>query len=234
MITKSASKARGPTMAQDQSVAEEKPVASDKISGLIPEIYYDLIARVTAGTPLLLMLLAPSWENLAKVANITSFITLLGLGYLAGHFLATISVVLNVIIWNPLLLPNVRKLLTLNYEFPSNSASQILDKVYLRIDWVAMKDQSGGAILKKMEAGSALTDNLFSAWIVIWSYYELGGHLGWNLDFGRTNNILIIAVVTVLLFISVIVRRVILVARQDGILRLLNYDPSLTEREIQR
>lgn len=221
-------------MAQDQAAAEEKAVTSDKISGLIPEIYYDLIARVTAGTPLVLILLAPSWETLLKTASITWFIVLFGLGYLAGHFLATISIVLNTIIWNRRLVRLVRNLVALNYDFPSNSARQILDKVYLRIDWVAMKDQSGGAILKKMEAGSALTDNLLSAWIVIWLYYGLNGHLGWKLDFGPTKNYLAIGGVTVLLFISVIVRRVILIARQDGILRLLNYDPNLTERETQR
>lgn len=201
-------------------------MTTDDLSGLVPEIYYDLIARVSAGVCVLVMMVSPTWDQIGKFANLTAFIALLGFGYVVGHLLTTVSFFVNAFLWNPISLWGAKKVVRLNYSFKSNSARDVFDKIYTRIDWVAKKDKSGGAILKKMEAGAALTDSLFSGWLVLWACSYFFGGVGWGIGFGDKK---IIGVVTVLLGVSVLIRRFLLVVREDRILRLLDYDPNSLE-----
>lgn len=204
-------------------------MSTDQISGLVPEIYYDLIARVAAGATVVILIASPTWVQIQNSANATSFIALVGLGYLVGHLLTTISFMLNALIWNRVALRCARKFIRLNYSFRSNSIRDIFDRIYTRIDWVAKTDAGGGAILKKMEAGSALTDSLLSGWIVIMAYSAFMGPVAWGIQLGRSSNWFLIVIMTGFLWASVMVRRLLLIVRQDRILHLLNYDPSAVE-----
>ena len=204
-------------------------MTKDDISGLIPEIYYDVIARIAAGISVLVFIISPTWEHIEKSASFTSFIALLGLGYIVGHLLTTVSFLFNCILWNHIFVGILGRFVRLNYDFHTKSMGRIFDKVYTRIDWVSMKDKSGGAILKKMEAGAALTDSLFSGWIIILIYSWLTGQVGWGVGFRNNPSCMLIILVTVLLFVSVPIRRAIFIIRQDRILYLLKYDPESAE-----
>jgi hypothetical protein len=204
-------------------------MATDDLTGLIPEIYYDLIARVAAGVSVLVFIISPTWEHIENSANMTTFIALLGLGYVVGHLLTTVSIMLNGLIWNRYVLYFAKKIIPLNYNFEMNSARKIFDKIYTRIDWVARQDKSGGAILKKMEAGAALTDSLLSGWVVVLIYSGFTGQIGWGMGFDNTRNWLLITLVTALLLLSVPIRRALLIIRQDRILHILKYDPKSVE-----
>ncbi|HEY1612078.1 MAG TPA: hypothetical protein VGF97_00115 [Rhizomicrobium sp.] len=198
----------------------------DNIKGLIPEIYYDMIARVAAGVPLVAIIVSPHLDQMDKLSNSASFVLLVGLGYIAGHVLTTISVGVNLILWNPLFICRGQRWASLKYGFKSNATLPTFDVVYQRIDWAAKRDASAGAILKKMEAGAALSDNLLSAWLVILVYHWLGGTIGWAMNFGWWNLPVTIAV-TFALVVSVYARRSAFIVRQDRILHQLD-DPVAT------
>jgi hypothetical protein len=196
---------------------------ADHVTGLIPEIYYDLIARVAAGVPLVLIFVFQNYSVLEaakiSVTDWTFFTAVLGLGYLVGHFLTTISVVLNALIWTPILSILMRKAVLSNYKFKSTSPQAIIGELYHRIDWVARKDKSGGVVLKKMEAACALTDNLLSAWLLVVLYVNFIGPIDVGLKIGVLQSILI----ALFLIISMAIRRIILIARQDSFLQLLKF-----------
>ncbi|HYE27856.1 MAG TPA: CDP-alcohol phosphatidyltransferase family protein [Allosphingosinicella sp.] len=65
----------------------------DDVKGLVPEIYYDMIARIAAGVPFVAILISPNFAEIERVSNFKSFALLFGLGYIAGHLLTTVSVV---------------------------------------------------------------------------------------------------------------------------------------------
>lgn len=193
----------------------------DNLKGLIPEIYYDMIARVAAGVPFVAILVSPSLDQLEKYSNAASFILLFGLGYIAGHVLATISTALNLIVWSPWLIRLGQKWMGLTHTFQSNRTLQVFDVVYQRLDWAAQKNDNAGAILKKMEAGAALSDNLLSGWLVLMTYRFLGGTIGWamSLEGWGWGAAWLIAVV---LLASVWVRRGAFMVRQDRLIELLD------------
>jgi hypothetical protein len=195
----------------------------DSVKGLVPEIYYDMIARVGAGVPLVAIFFSPSLDELQRISNAVSFILLIGLGYIAGHLLPTVSVVLNLMFWNPWVIRRFQVWfgLGLEYKFTSFSTMRVFDVIYQRIDWAANKDANAGAIMKKMEAGAALSDNLLSGWLVILSYQAFGGIRRWPV--GLQWNCSIIALVTFVLVASVYIRRWALIIRQDRLLELLGY-----------
>lgn len=115
------------------------------------------------------------------------------------------------------------------YDYKSDSASGVFDELYQRIDWVANTDRTGGVILKKMEAASALTDNVLSGCVVILACSVLIERMGASLPIGRSNLLSSILVIA-FLGISSIVKRAILVKRLDGLLKLLDYDPAKPSR----
>lgn len=77
----------------------------DDVSGLVPELYYDLIARISPGVLFILVVSTPYYNSIKQsgsfnLTDFTSLVLLVGLGYLAGHMLTTVSVILNAVIWN--------------------------------------------------------------------------------------------------------------------------------------
>lgn len=194
----------------------------DSIRGLVPEIYYDMIARVAAGVPLIAILFTPPLDRLESVSNAASFVLLLGFGYIAGHLLTTISVFLNLVFWNPWILRRVKRRLGLKREIEPDNPLRAFDEVYHRIDRAAKADANAGAIMKKMEAGATLSDNLLSGWLVILSYQLLGGRVEWLIDaMWRPWAAL---AVTLGLIATAYVRRVAFIVRQDSLLSALDLD----------
>jgi hypothetical protein len=198
----------------------------DSIKGLIPEIYYDMIARVAAGVPLVAILFSPSFEDVERVSNAATFILLLGFGYIAGHVLTAISTALNLVLWNPIFVRIVQNKAKLRFRFENYNTMRVFDVIYQRIDWAAQKDANSGAIMKKMEAGAALSDNLLSGWLVILAHQTFGGVLQWSIGL-QSWNLSIMALVTGVLILSVYVRRGALIVRQDRLLDLLGYDETM-------
>jgi hypothetical protein len=198
----------------------------DSIKGLVPEIYYDMIARIAAGVPLVAVIVSPHLDKLDTFSNTASFVLLIGLGYVAGHLLTTVSFVLNMILWNPLFLRLARYLVDLRYDFRSNWTIPVFDVVYQRIDWAAKRDATAGAILKKMEAGAALSDNLLSAWLIVLLYRWFGGSIGWAVNLGGWSTPAL-WLVTLVLVASVYSRRGAFIVRQDRLLHQL-HDPNQT------
>jgi hypothetical protein len=197
----------------------------DSIRGLVPEIYYDMIARVAAGVPLVAILFAPSLENMESVSNAASFLLLLGFGYVTGHLLTTISILHNVAVWNPAVLRRVKRHLRLKHQILSNSPLRAFDEVYHRIDWAAKRDPNAGAIMKKMEAGATLSDSLLSGWLILLLYQLCGGRVHWLIDPGWYP--WVAAAVTFGLLATAFFRRVAFIARQDSLLSSLDFNAAL-------
>lgn len=201
-------------------------MSSENVSSLVPEIYYDLIARICSGTPLVLALFwfYGLYSTYLKGLDSALLILLIsGLGYLAGHLLTTISSALNALIWRRWTIKKVCSLLDLSNPLPSESLTRGFLNIYKRIDLIAEHDKTGGAILKKMEAGAAMTDNLLSGYIVllgvlIFSKTEKEIPLAWFL------------LLLPLLLSSMILRRALLVSRQDALLS--NLGPDIRARVI--
>lgn len=194
----------------------------DSIRGLIPEIYYDMIARVAAGVPLVAILFAPPPDQLERVSNAASFVLLLGLGYIAGHLLTTISFLLNLVIWCPWVLRRVKHRLNLKHEIISDNPVRAFEEVYRRIDKVAKADPNAGAIMKKMEAGATLSESLLSGWLIILLYQLFGGRVYWSIDAGWYG--WVAGAVTVGLIMTAYLRRGAFIVRQDGLLSALDQD----------
>jgi hypothetical protein len=206
-------------------------MSTDDISGLIPEIYYDLIARVAAGVTVIAVLIWPSWSQIRQVETVTMFIMLVGAGYVVGHLLTTISTLLNALIWRPSLLNLAKRLIpNLRHDFNSTSSGEIFAEIYARIDWVAKRDRSGGTLLKKMEAGAALSDSLFAGWIIAGIVSSFTHATPWGGGL-RSTDCILFSVVTLLLFFSVLIRRLVFIVRQDRMLDMLNYPKGIEEME---
>jgi hypothetical protein len=199
-------------------------MSTNDISGLVPEIYYDLIARVAAGVTVIAVIISPSWSDLQQLNTVTIFIVLLGAGYVVGHLLTTVSVPLNAIFWMPRSMTVAKKFIPdLKYDFGSISAGEIFAEIYARIDWVSKRDRSGGTLLKKMEAGAALTDSLLAGWVVAGICRLFTNAVPWGWGFGNFYEDIIFGLVTFSLLFSVPIRRLVFIVRQDRILDLLDY-----------
>jgi hypothetical protein len=177
-------------------------------AGLVPEVYYDVIARLCAGAPFVAYAIWHSeWhEDLESVKVLV--VATLG-SYLLGHLLGTISAVANLVIWRPRFLKFIVKRIPLDHPLSSDSFRGDFHELYKRIDSVARRDPNGGTVLKKMEAGAALSDNLLSGFLLFVTVRLIVG--------ARPTCCEIIggAVFTLLLFVTVIVRRMVLIGRQD-------------------
>jgi hypothetical protein len=215
------------------SLTENGAAKKDDVSGLVPEIYYDLIARIAPGVLTTIALLAPHYEEIQRTTGLkltelsfTAIFFLVGFGYIVGHLLTTISLAINFIICEPYLLylrwkgkPPVPT--SLRYPFHSNNTLAIFSELYERIDLISKKDRSGGVILKKMEAGSALTDNLVSGWIVLVIYVYVSPSASDSI-LSSIKSCPTVILGTVFLCISSAARRAALIMRHDNLLRL-NY-----------
>lgn len=210
--------------------AEMEARAMNDIKGLVPEIYYDMIARVAAGVPLVAILVSPTIAELEKMSNAASFILLIGLGYIAGHLLTTVSSAWNMIIWRTAIIKFVESAFSLKFKFTEGGPLSVFDVMYQRIDWATNESPNSGAILKKMDAGATLSDSLLSGWIFILIYQWCGGVIRWpwGLNYWHPG---ILLLVTAILILTVGMRRVTFIVRQDRILQQLSYpyeDPAIS------
>lgn len=181
---------------------------SDTSVGLVPEVYYDVIARFCAGAPFVVYL---TWRNgLLKDLDAVKLGVILALGsYLLGHILATISAILNAIIWRPAVLKWIVSRMPLDNPFADDSFRAGFHELYKRIDSIGRRDANGGTLLKKMEAGAALSDNLLSGFLLFTAAkFILDGLPSWP-------KVVAFSGFGVLLVVTVVLRRMVLIGRQD-------------------
>jgi len=190
------------------------PMAETEL-GLVPEIYYDVIARLCAGAPFVAIVFwaYPEMRTLSAVA--LGLVVAFG-SYLVGHLLSAISGLWNLPLWRLILwaATKLKLKITLKNDFDSTSPLVVFHELYCRIDYISSLDSNGGAVLKKMEAGAQLSDNLLSGFLVLILVRCLksGG-------LTLTEGWVAFAVGGVLL-VSVLQRRIILIGRQDTLFTL--------------
>lgn len=196
---------------------------SENSVGLVPEVYYDVIARFCAGAPFVSYLV---WRTkLLEVLDAVKLGVLLVLGsYLLGHLLSTVSAILNVIIWRPWFLKWIVGRMPLDNPFADDSFRAGFHELYKRIDSIGKRDANGGTLLKKMEAGAALSDNLLSGLMLFaaakvysdgWPSWRVLGALG---------------VLGIILVVTVVLRRMVLIGRQDTLWSSLLLGKDAAER----
>ena len=106
--------------------------------------------------------------------------------------------------------------LQLRNGFASASPRLVFNELYCRIDYISSRDSNGGAVLKKMEAGLQLSDNLLSGFLIFVSIY-------WVKSRGLTTTEACLALALgIVLVVSVVLRRLILIGRQDSLFTLLH------------
>lgn len=181
---------------------------SENSVGLVPEVYYDVIARLCAGAPFVAYI---AWRNEAlEDLDVVKLGVLLVLGsYLLGHLLSTVSAALNVIIWRPRFLKWIVGRMPLDNPFSDQSFRTGFHELYKRIDAIGKRDANGGTLLKKMEAGAALSDNLLSGFMLFTAakFYSDG------LPSGR--GLVAVSGFAAVLVVTVVLRRMVLIGRQD-------------------
>jgi hypothetical protein len=183
--------------------------------GLVPEIYYDVIARLCAGVPFVALTLW-YYPSLRILPSIALAVAVAFGSYLIGHLLATVSALWNLLLWNPRFLRFVIPKLHLSNPFPTTSFVAAFNEVYKRIDYVANRDSNAGALLKKMEAGAQLSDNLFSGFVVVVVTKWIMGPQPCQM------HVVAAILLTAVLLTTVIVRRIILIGRQDMLFSILS------------
>jgi hypothetical protein len=159
-------------------------------SGLIPGVYYDLIARVSAGIPILALLLWEPGERhfpTLEFGEAINAVLLLGGGYITGLLLTPLSLVTA---W---VNPGLSRLTLAACSFrrtPRNSESWLdkrldgiclpLEKMHaldetinlpgakwFRNDIIASVDKDAGILIGKMRAEMMLCMNLFAGYLFI-------------------------------------------------------------------
>jgi hypothetical protein len=123
-----------------------------EIAKVVPSVYYDLIARVSAGTPFLVTLLWPYRENYGELTW-EKLLLLLGAGYIVGLLLTALSV-----LWLP-----VELLIMVVLRTPMKNWRRGLT----RNDEIAVRSEQAGATLAKMQAEATLCQNLFSGFSLL-------------------------------------------------------------------
>ncbi|MEA2561408.1 MAG: hypothetical protein QOH06_2912 [Acidobacteriota bacterium] len=142
-----------------------------KLGSVISSLYYDLIARVCAGVPLLALLFWQRREFFTLLVHspAVAFLLLLGAGYIAGLLLTPFSFV-----WSFPLLPffNARfglpkASISIDQFKAETSASSGAALMSTRNDRVAAIDPAAGATLAKMQAEAILCKNLTTAFVLL-------------------------------------------------------------------
>ncbi len=107
--------------------------------GLVPEIYYDVIARLRPGAPFVALAFR-SFSELRSLPVATMAAAAIFGSYLVGHLLATISAIWNPVLWNRLVLG--RAITTLHQLHPLGETSVLsaFHELYRRIDYIASCD----------------------------------------------------------------------------------------------
>jgi len=129
------------------------------LAGLVPSIYYDLIARVASGAALISVLSWTPDHSIRANVSFSSLTLLLGAGYIVGLVLTPVaSVISSLVAW----------CLRTKLELPGDSSFLATSTmIAARNDQVAMRNAEAGVTLAKMQAESTLCCNLFAAFILL-------------------------------------------------------------------
>ncbi|MGD0786152.1 MAG: hypothetical protein ABR969_10115 [Sedimentisphaerales bacterium] len=185
---------------------------AESVSKVVPEIYYDLISRLIPGLAFVLCLdtlrdLLFSWST--KCGQIITVIAFLLAGYLIGLMLSALAALFNLIFWSFLKPQWLCKWAGATLDLPS-SPFKAFAKSYQLIDNLKKTDALAGAVLTKMEATAALSDNLLCGLIALMILRILG----------IESTILVHLKLTIGLFVClllvVVLRRGVLLARLSG------------------
>jgi hypothetical protein len=135
----------------------EEPNPLHSLAELIPTAYYDLIARVCAGAPLLVLLLWGRRElsDYFPPKGGAGFLLLLGAGYLAGLLLTTFSTLWSMIFGLPV------------WVMLHQPIGEFLKGRTSRNDKIAEKNKEAGTTLAKMQAEATLCQNLLTAFLLL-------------------------------------------------------------------
>jgi len=197
-----------------------------KLASVIPSLYYDLIARVCAGVPLLALLFWQQRQLFAPLGRSPSvaFLLLLGAGYIAGLLLTPFSPV-----WSFPLLPffNERFGLPKASILPSRSKAGTpatesgAALMSTRNDRVGAVDPAAGATLAKMQAEATLCKNLTTAFVLL-GFVDLLGLADVPALHGASAGLLIS--VFVLLWFTALFRTALYLGRQNLLYRIFVED----------
>jgi hypothetical protein len=127
-------------------MAEEDSGGLANIGTIVPSLYYDLIARVCSGVPLLVVLF---WDHLHILGEISwsKLPLLLGAGYIVGLALTPLSVP-----W-----VGIQILARMAFTMPHKTWRESFNLA----DRIAAKDKEAGMTLAKMQAEAVLCQVLF-------------------------------------------------------------------------
>ncbi len=141
-------------------MAEE---ALEKLAGLVPEIYYDLIARLIPGSFALVAIGSHFREKLAPLAHLNeALLTLLALA--ATYALGFLLDIAAGIVLNQIANPLIRKSLS---RF-RNAESRKLDDVEPWDTVREMANQSAAAVIGKMLAEESFLRNASVLYLIFW------------------------------------------------------------------
>jgi hypothetical protein len=129
-----------------------EPGALDELGRIVPSVYYDLIARVCAGVPLLTIIL---WEKRSAFGEVTwsKLSLLLGAGYIVGLVLTPLCLP-----WGPVQFLTRRLCKMPPWEW---------DEGWSLMDQITAKDKEAGATLAKMQAEAVLCQKLFGGFVLL-------------------------------------------------------------------
>lgn len=186
---------------------DEAPL--DNVGEVVPSLYYDLIARVCAGVPFILLLVKNQTEGLnplTKAVGASGTVLLVVLfGYLLGLLLTPLA--------GSFAAP-IQLLLKKKIGLGHFKSVDYLLEISRRTDAISVKDRAMGAVLGKMGAERILCQNLLLGSAILVSVdiqrgsYQLGSFI-------------IEAMVVVLLVVLVIQRNVTFLVRQTQLYTLL-------------
>jgi hypothetical protein len=179
----------------------EESESLKSVGGLIPSVYYDLIARVFAGVPLIaLMAWVPAephfWRLELGLGELVEIILILGAGYIVGLLLTPLSVVTGALIpgfircWLDIRRQGSteRKIKDkanwLDGVFAPMEEMRLLDDHFhlsgarwFRNDIIASVDKDAGVLIAKMQAEMILCMNLLAGYLLLtlahWQWTDL-------------------------------------------------------------
>ncbi len=195
---------------------KELQMDTESVSKVVPEIYYDLIARLMPGIALVLCLdslrnFLLSWSD--KVGRTGTFFVFLMAGYLMGLMLSALALPVNFVIWSFFKPRLLCKLVGATLDLPS-SPIQAFAKSYQLIDHLKRTDAVAGAVLTKMEATATLADHLLCGLIVLAVVCKLG------LQSTTLVHTKLVLTLFVCLLVVVVLRRGALLARLSGFIEI--------------
>ena len=175
------------------------------IADIVPNVYYDLIARVCSGVPFLILVLWSDKDSFKDVMPDTgaNLLLLIGAGYLTGMLLTPVSLT-----WNAIIMP---------------LAHYLLDASGL--DWrrselneeIGVKHKQGFLNLEKMQAEATLCQNLLSGYVILFVLNLSGAH---SVQLFRGHGPVFVSLIFLLLLTCAVFLTLSYVRRQDIVHRL--------------